>query len=207
MTFQLILDNLFNLSLYFDFSYCRYQKCLSSGMDPELVMTSDETKEMKEKASRAKNGRVSLTKYRQRIKGLEKNKDVTNTIDLNPEAVQFSDISADAYLNLPSSSTNQPVQNNNPKPSTSTCQALPMQNTDTNINLNFEEILAQEGTSTSQTSDFDGDLILNDLNQGDRKEGETSILVELPHDLESLNENDIIFVLTEESEMLTNTNV
>ena len=171
-------------------------------MDPELVMTSDETKEMKEKASRAKNGRVSLTKYRQRIKSLEKNKDVTNTIELNPEAVQFSDISADAYLNIPSSSTNQPMQNNNCKPSTSTsstCQAIPMQN------MTIEEIIAQEGTS--QTNVFDGDSILNDLNQSESMENETSILVELPHDLESLNENDIIFVLTEEPEMAPNTNV
>lgn len=171
-------------------------------MDPELVMTSDETKEMKEKASRANNGRVSLTKYRQRIKSLEKNKDVTNTIELNPEVLQFSDISVDAYLNSSSSSINQPMQTNDF--STSTGQALPMQSTETNYNLTFEEIIAEEGTSTCQTNYFDGDLILNDLNQGGC--GETSIMVELPHDLENVYDSDISFVLTEDPEVLTNTN-
>ena len=177
-------------------------------MDPELVMTSDETKEMKEKAAKANNGRVSLTKYRQRIKSLEKNKDVTSVIELNPEAVQFSDISPDAYLNLPSSSRSQPMQsedtNHNCKPSTSTstCQAIQMQQSDTS--MNFEEVIAQT-SNACQTNEFDGDSILTNLNQG--MEGETSILVELPHDLESLNENDVIFVLTEESEIVPNTYV
>ena len=171
-------------SFGFVYSYCRYQKCLSCGMDPELVMTSDETKEMQEKS----NGKMTLTKYRERIK---KNKDVTNAIELNPEAVQFSDINADAYLNLPSSSSKQTMQSNDriqfSNPSTiSTTQTAPMQSSIT---------IANE--SETQDNIFDGDSILDDLNQVDCSG-------ELPHNLEDIKESDIILVLTEESEFKLN---
>ena len=149
-------------------------------MEPELVMTKNETKEMKESASKSQNGKVSYTKYRQRIKNLGKTKDITN-VELNPDAIEFSDISTETYLDIPNNAnTSTPQENTSSTITSAQCSEV-----------NASEII-QENSSENI---FDGDSILNDLNQVELESN--SIVVELPNDLEDINENDIILLVTE----------
>ena len=57
------------------FSYCRYVKCKNVGMREELIMSKEETEEMRKKAmlvklTKIQSGRLPLTKYQKRVKQL-----------------------------------------------------------------------------------------------------------------------------------------
>lgn len=81
-------------------------------MDPILVMTDEETEDLKAKGKKAKESGMSsnsqpLTKYRERIKRMQEQKssDVTNSIVLSQDAFDFLDVSAETYLGEVSSSS------------------------------------------------------------------------------------------------------
>ena len=81
-------------------------------MDPILVMTDEETEDLKAKGKKAKESGTSsnsqpLTKYRERIKRMQEQKssDVTNSIVLSQDAFDFLDVSAETYLGEVSSSS------------------------------------------------------------------------------------------------------
>ena len=81
-------------------------------MDPILVMTDEETEDLKAKGKKAKESGMSsnsqpLTKYRERIKRMQEQKssDVTNSIVLSQDALDFLDVSAETYLGEVSSSS------------------------------------------------------------------------------------------------------
>ena len=59
---------------YWNFSFCRYQKCCSVGMNTNFVMTNEDIVEMKEKAHVAKSSGMESkylapTSYEKRCKG------------------------------------------------------------------------------------------------------------------------------------------
>ena len=118
---------------------------------------------------------------------LDKTKDITN-VELNPDAIQFSDISTETYLEIPNNAST-PIQDH----STSTISST-IQSTTTTSSTGYSDINASETIQDNPNENiFDGDVILNDLNQVDTN----SIVVELPNDLEDINETDIILLVTQ----------
>ena len=91
-------------------------------MDPILVMTDEETEDLKAKGKKAKESGMSsnsqpLTKYRERIKRMQEQKssDVTNSIVLSQDAFDFLDVSAETYLGeVSSSSSNASINATSP---------------------------------------------------------------------------------------------
>ena len=90
-------------------------------MDPILVMTDEEARDLKAKGLKAKetgmaSNLLPLTKYRQRMRQLQekqKTSDVPNSTALSQDAFEFLNETAENYLGLASSSSSSSSSSDN----------------------------------------------------------------------------------------------
>ena len=118
-------------------------------MDPILVMTDEEARDLKAKGLKAKETGMSsnllpLTKYRQRMRQLQekqKTSDVPNSTALSQDAFEFLNEAAENYLGIASSSSSS-SDNSNATP-----------NLETEPGLNETDYLGEEEPSIVMQSE------------------------------------------------------
>lgn len=121
-------------------------------MDPILVMTDEEARDLKAKGLKAKetgmaSNLLPLTKYRQRMRQLQekqKTSDVPNSTALSQDAFEFLNETAENYLGLASSSSSSSSSSDN-------SNATP--NVETEPGLNETDYLGEEEPSIVMQSE------------------------------------------------------
>ena len=120
-------------------------------MDPILVMTDEEARDLKAKGLKAKetgmaSNLLPLTKYRQRMRQLQekqKTSDVPNSTALSQDAFEFLNEAAENYLGIASSSSSSSSSENS--------NATP--NVETEPGLNETDYLGEEEPSIVMQSE------------------------------------------------------
>ena len=133
-------------------------------MDPNLVMTDEEARDLKAKGMKAKETGMSsnslpLTKYRQRMRQLQEQKsdDVANNIDLSQDALEFLNVAAANYLGLVSSSSSS-------SSSSDTSNATPNLELENKLSSNETNHLEREPSAGMQSEALELEEFLADVN-------------------------------------------
>ena len=132
-------------------------------MDPILVMTDEEARDLKAKGMKAKETGMSsnslpLTKYRQRMRQLQEQKsdDVANNIDLSQDALEFLNVAAANYLGLVSSPSSSS--------SSDTSNAAPNLELENKLSSNETDHLEKEPSAGMQSEALELEEFLADVN-------------------------------------------